>query len=66
MKNNLPEKFKFKSTVRGMDAIIYTAIKAENNYVIIWDFMGEHQDMVMSAEEMLYHFNQNEYEFTYM
>jgi len=63
--NNLPNKFKFKSTVKGMDKITYTAIKAENSYVIIWEFMGEQQSMVMSAEEMTFHFDQNEYEFVY-
>ena len=61
MNNNLGDKFKFKSTVKGMDKIIYTAIKAENNYVITWDFLGE-QNMVMSVEEMNYHFRNNEYE----
>lgn len=62
---NLPNKFKFKSTVKGMSEIIYTAIKTENSYVITWHFLGESQDMVMSAETMEYHFNQNEYEFTW-
>jgi len=61
---NLPDKFKFKSTVKGMDKIIYTAIKAENSYVITWHFL-EDQHMVMSAEDMVYHFRQNEYEFTW-
>ena len=56
----LPEKFKFKSTVKGMDKIIYTAIKAENSYVITWHFL-EDQHMVMSVEDMIYHFRQNEY-----
>jgi hypothetical protein len=63
--NNLPDKFKFRSTVKGMDETIYTAIKAENSYVITWHFMGEDRDMVMSAENMAYHFNQNEYEFAW-
>jgi len=62
----LPDKFKFKSTVKGMQEVIYTVIKAENSYVITWNFLGEHRDMVMSAEDMNYHFNQNEYEFAYV
>jgi len=62
---NLPDKFKFRSTVKGMQEVIYTAIKAENNYVITWNFLGEHNDMVMSVETMSFHFNQNEYEFVY-
>jgi len=62
---NLPDKFKFRSTVKGMQEVIYTAIKAENSYVITWNFLGEHNDMVMSIETMSYHFNQNEYEFVY-
>ena len=62
---NLPDKFKFRSAVKGMQEILYTAIKAENSYVITWYFLGEHKDMVMSAENMNYHFNQNEYEFAW-
>jgi len=62
---NLPDKFKFRSTVKGMQETIYTAIKAENSYVITWNFLGEHNDMVMSVGTMSYHFNQNEYEFVY-
>ena len=62
---NLPDKFKFRSTVKGMQEIIYTAIKAENSYVITWNFLGEHNNMVMSVKTMSYHFNQNEYEFVY-
>ena len=62
---NLPDKFKFKSTVKGMQEIIYTAIKAENSYVITWYFLGEHNDMVMSVGTMSYHFSQKEYEFAY-
>jgi hypothetical protein len=57
---DLPNKFKFK--FKGMPEVIYTAIKAENSYVITWYFMEE-QNLVMSAEDMVYHFNQNEYEF---
>jgi hypothetical protein len=64
--NNLPDKFKFRSTVKGMGEIVYTAIKAENSYVIIWSFMGEQHDMIMSDKDMTYHFNQNEYEFAYV
>jgi len=63
--SNLPNKFKFKSTVKGMDKVIYKAIKAENSYVIIWSFMGEERDMVMSVEDMNYNFNQKEYEFAW-
>jgi len=63
--NGLPRKFKFKSTVKGMDQIIYRAIRAENSYVVIWTFMGEEKDMIMSIENMIYHFNQKEYEFVY-
>lgn len=63
--SNLPDKFKFKSTVKGMDQIIYTAIRTENNYVITWEFLGENKNMVMSIEDMNYHFNQKEYEFTW-
>jgi len=44
---------------------VSTAIKAENSYVITWNFLGEHNDMVMSVETMSFHFNQNEYEFVY-
>jgi len=62
---NLPDKFKFRSTVKGMQEIVYTAIKAENSYVITWNFLGEHSDMVMSVGTMSYHFSQNEYEFVY-
>jgi len=62
---NLPDKFKFRGTVKGMQEVIYTAIKAENSYVITWNFLGEHNDMVMSVETMSFHFNQNEYEFVY-
>jgi len=61
----LPDKFKFKSTTKGMQEVIYTAIKAGNSYVITWNFLGENQDMVMSVGTMNYHFNQNEYEFVY-
>jgi hypothetical protein len=62
---NLPDKFKFKSTVKGMQEVIYTAIKVENSYVITWCFLEEYKDMVMSVEDMNYHFNQNEYEFAW-
>ncbi len=61
----LPDKFKFKSTVDGMPAIIYAAIKVENSYVITWRFLGENQDMIMKAETMDYHFKQGEYEFAW-
>jgi len=62
---NLPDKFKFRSTVKGMQETIYTAIKAENSYVITWNFLGEQNNMVMNIGTMSYHFNQNEYEFVY-
>jgi len=66
---NLPNKFKFKSTVKGMtvkgmDEIIYTAIKVENSYFITWNFFGS-QYMTMKADDMQFHFDQNEYEFTW-
>lgn len=59
---NLPNKFKFKSVIKGMPKIIYIAIKAENSYVITWSFMGEDQSMLMTINEMDYHFKQKEYE----
>ena len=61
---NLPDKFKFKSTVNSMNDIIYTAIKVENSYVITWNFLGD-QSMVMKDDTMQYHFQQKEYEFAW-
>lgn len=55
----LTEEFKFRGIYNK--AIIYRAIKAGNQYVILWNFDGE-QHMNMSEEEMQHHFEQHEYE----
>jgi len=58
----LPDKFKFVSNFTN-ENIVYNAIRVNDYVVIMWNFLGECRDLNMSVEDVIYHFNQENYKF---
>jgi len=42
---------------------VYNAIRVNDYVVIMWNFLGECRDLNMSVEDVIYHFNQENYKF---